>query len=238
MASSVRKAGPLENLARLAVDLSVGGSRAGADGAFAGEDLVVLLHGLGRTPLSMRRMAASLARSGYRVWNIGYPSRTRTVPELAEDVAGRIGTLERGDDGPARIHFVGQSMGNILIRWLIVHRRPPRLGRIVMLAPPNRGSRLADRLAPWLTGLLRPLPDLRTTSESVSRTIATPEGIEIGVIAAQRDPKVRVDETHLDGQADHVVVPGGHSFIMARPDVAALTERFLRTGRFSDAREK
>src|SRR5438093_953210 len=37
-----------------------------------GRDCVVLLHGLGRTPRSMRRLASDLARKGYRVVNAGY----------------------------------------------------------------------------------------------------------------------------------------------------------------------
>jgi len=34
---------------------------------------VILLHGAGRSPRSMGRMAKALARQGYRVHNLAYP---------------------------------------------------------------------------------------------------------------------------------------------------------------------
>jgi hypothetical protein len=42
-------------------------------------DTVVLLHGLGRTPLSMTRLGGRLARHGFRVVNLGYPSTSQPV---------------------------------------------------------------------------------------------------------------------------------------------------------------
>ncbi|HET7464577.1 MAG TPA: hypothetical protein VFJ82_25270 [Longimicrobium sp.] len=56
--------------------------------------------------------------------------------------------------------------------------------------------------------------------------------MEVGIIAGADDRTVRVAETHLDGAAGHVLVPGGHAFIMLRPDVHRLVHGFLRTGTF------
>ncbi|MDP9348284.1 MAG: hypothetical protein M3P24_03955, partial [Gemmatimonadota bacterium] len=133
---------------------------------------------------------------------------------------------------PARVHFVGHSLGNVIVRWVLANQPPVSAGRVVMLAPPNQGSRTADRYARWLGWLLRPLPELRTDSTGIVRTLSLPPGVEVGVIAGRYDGKVRVAETHLAGQAGHRVVPSAHTFIMNRRDVRRLTLKFLREGRF------
>lgn len=197
-------------------------------------DQVVLIHGMGRTAVSMLPLARALTRAGYHTHRFGYASRSMTVTEAAEGLAARVARLEAAHPG-ARIHFVGHSLGNILVRWVLEHRRPTRPGRVVMLAPPNQGSSVADRLAEsWVAWVLRPLPELTTRPTSTVRSLPpAPPEVEIGVIAGDRDGKVTVEETHLTGETDHVVVESGHTFIMARPAVHALVLRFLASGAFA-----
>jgi triacylglycerol lipase len=193
---------------------------------------VVLLHGLGRTPFSMHRLERALRRAGFVTHNIGYPSRSSRVSDLGPLVARRIAAaLPPVAEGDV-VHLVGHSLGAILIRWLLVHDRPPRVGRIVLLAPPNRGSRLADFARPWMSWLLRPLPDLTTDPGNIAHTLPTPAGIAIGIIAGSRDRTVTLPETALAGASATALVPAGHSFLMNLPAVQELTIRFLRTGRF------
>jgi pimeloyl-ACP methyl ester carboxylesterase len=193
-------------------------------------ELVVLAHGLGRTPASMWVLARSLRAGGYRVLNWGYSSYTRPLAELgarmARDVAAATGAA------PA-VHFVGHSLGTVITRWVLAHAPPARLGRVVMLAPPNRGAGKADRVVRYGAWLLPALPDLCTHERAAARTLAPPAGVEVGIIAGETDRTVRVAETHLDGAAGHVLVPGGHTFIMLRPTVLRLVHGFLQTGSFA-----
>ena len=131
-----------------------------------------------------------------------------------------------------RLHFVGHSLGCIVIRSILARHRPDGLGRIVLMTPPNRGALMADRALPWLGWFLRPLPDL-TIRGAVAVSIPTPAGLEIGVIAGMKDRTVSLDETRLPGETDRAHVPYGHSFLMRRRDVQEMTVRFLRTGRFA-----
>ncbi len=101
-----------------------------------------------------------------------------------------------------------------------------------MLAPPNGGSDIARRLGPYLAWLWRPLPELACSPDSYVCRLPTPAGLEIGIIAAAGDTKVRVHQTHLPAETDHLVVGGHHTFIMNRSDVCRQTLAFLRTGRF------
>ena len=193
-----------------------------------GRDLVVVVHGMGRSRLSMAWLAHSLEREGYRVINWGYSSTSDSIPVLGEALARRVERDARG----ARVHFVGHSLGNILVRWTLAHHRPERLGRVVMLAPPNQGSREADRFAPWVGWFLRPIHELTTGEESTVRTLRPAEGVEVGIIAGQYDGKVSVSEARLPGARGFAVVPSAHTFIMDRSDVRRLTVRFLKTGAF------
>jgi alpha-beta hydrolase superfamily lysophospholipase len=199
-------------------------------------DTVVLVHGLGRTHRSMRPLARSLERAGYRVINVGHASWRHRLPVLATRVAARVDAALAAappDAGGGRLHFVGHSLGCLIVRWIVAHRTPAGLGRIVLLTPPNQGARAADRTLPWLGWLVRSLPDL-TVSGGVARSLPTPPGVEIGVIAGTRDHTVKLHETRLEGETARAEVPYMHSFIMAHRDVQEMVARFLATARFSD----
>ena len=183
----------------------------------------------------MTPMERALEKAGYEVVNFGYPSRRETVAEAGRALADRLAGLEARPD-VSRIHFIGHSLGNIVIRWVLAERMQTpfdKLGRVVMLAPPNQGARLADHFAPWLSWLSQPLPDLTTGSDSAARSIPTPQGVQIGIVAGSLDHTVRIDETYLRGQTEQVVVPAGHTFIMRKPLVQRLAIRFLRNGSFA-----
>lgn len=192
-------------------------------------ELVVLLHGMGRTSFSMAPMREALEAAGFDVLNIGYSSYCCGIAELGKSIAEQI-ARERG--AHTRVHFVGHSLGGIIARWMLAQPTPPSgAGRLVMLAPPNQGSQSADNYAPVAGWLLEPMAELRSDTSSTVRRLPAPR-VEVGIIAARDDGKVRLAETHLAGERAHVVVDGTHTFIMRRDDVHRLTIQFLRSGHF------
>jgi triacylglycerol lipase len=193
-------------------------------------ELVVLVHGMARSPVSMMPLAWALKREGYEVMNWGYSSTCCTVAEIGQQLADAL--AERDTGSFDRIHFVGHSLGTVVIRWLLTQHDFAKPGNVVMLAPPNQGSNLADRSQRW-SWMLKPLPELVTDSSSTARTLGVPPNFKIGVIAGEFDGKVSVAETHIDGEAGHVVVPAHHSFLMLRKDVRTLTLDFLRNSSFN-----
>ncbi|MEX2044791.1 MAG: alpha/beta fold hydrolase [Opitutus sp.] len=249
-----------------------------ASGATTARDaeIVVLLHGLGRTSASMNALGRALQREGFRVVNPGYASRTKSLESLATEWlpaelaklepaasgAGDIPSADSGEppqsaaiDAPSRprIHFVTHSMGGIIVRlWLRECGVPENLGRVVMLAPPNQGSEIADRLqafAPfrWFTGVNG--RRLGTAADALPRTLGpwpAPHA-ELGIIAGSvslnplvaswiprpNDGKVSVVATHLAGERDHVVVPASHTWIARRRQTIAHVTSFLHQGRFT-----
>ena len=213
-------------------------------------DTVVLLHGLGRTSVSMARLAHALERDGYHVINVSYPSRTRSLESLASEW---LPAQLRGVAPDARVHFVTHSMGGIIVRvWLRDCGVPPNLGRVVMLAPPNAGSELPDRFEHWppfrwFTGVNG--HRLGTSPAGLPHALgAWPAGTApLGIIAGDRalnplfggalpaphDGKVAVASTHLAGESDHVVLPFSHTWLAWHGETIAQVAAFLREGRFA-----
>jgi pimeloyl-ACP methyl ester carboxylesterase len=211
-------------------------------------DGVVLLHGIMRSARSLDKMERALKLAGYVTLNLDYPSQRYGLQDLAERLDPPIAQFGRGFDG--RLHFVTHSMGGLAARAFIARKRPPNLGRIVALAPPNAGSEVADllrrnRLYMHFFGPAgAELATIRDDAlESVLGAVDYPLGIIAGdrtidpvasffVLPRPNDGRVSVARTRVDGMTDHMVVHASHAFIMRDPIVIMQTLQFLRHGRF------
>ncbi len=216
--------------------------------------VVLVLHGVIRTRNSMSPMVQSLREEdSWTVINVSYAS-TRETLETHAEALGRV--VENLDPEITKIHFVAHSLGNLVIRRYLYDcyegrdgRRPdPRLGRIVMLAPPNNGARFAEAfqdsgVLEWLWG--KSTVELAEDWDALERSLATPR-CEFGILAGGEgdgrglnrllggddDFVVTVEETRLPGARDFLVLPVYHGLIMRDRTAREATVRFLKHGYF------
>jgi len=208
-------------------------------------DCVILLHGLARTENSFSKMEETLSDSGYVVVNNSYPSSKFEIEKLAEDAISSS-ILECADSN--KIHFVTHSLGGILVRQYLSSNSIYNLGRVVMLAPPNKGSEITDNLKDNFVYKIVNGPaglQLGTDSTSVPNKLG-PADFEVGIIAGNNtvnpilstmlpnpdDGKVSVESTKLEGMTDHIEMPVSHTFILSDDGVISQVIHFLRKGVF------
>lgn len=206
---------------------------------------VLLLHGLGRSARSMAPLAQQIRAAGFRTVNLDYPSTCHPIDTLVDEHV-RPAVEAARDEAP--LHVVTHSLGSILVRRHAERHGLPDGTRVVMIAPPNAGSPLADALRDrwpfrwWCGPALRELG----TRDGCLPPRLGPLDAEVGVVAGDRDiypwfrpllggPSdglVSVEGTKLEGMTDFTVVHAGHAFIMRDRTVADEAVHFLRRGRF------
>lgn len=203
---------------------------------------VVLLHGLARTSASMRPLAAALRDDGHPICNIDYSSRAHDIATLARDyIAPRVHQCFPGHTGP--VQFVTHSMGGLVVRRL-AQDHLVRVGRVVMLGPPNQGSEIIDFLGD--TGVFRRIAGPAAQELRTGSAPAAPVGFELGVLAGRRslnpwlsllipgadDGKVSVASARLAGMRDFRVLDTSHPLILRNQEAIQQTLHFLDHGRF------
>lgn len=210
---------------------------------------VLLLHGHGRTGASMLLMAYALHRAGYDTMAPSYGIR-RSMDAILRYLEPDVRRFAAARPGP--FHILTHSLGGLVARALITQQRPADLGRVVMLAPPNAGSEIADLLCRYNleTAVLGPVgSQLRTSRPLNDERLLGCIDFELGVIAGNKpiapvlptllpqpnDGLVSVAATRITGMTDHIVLPVDHSRMMHDKRVIAQSLGFLETGAFRHA---
>ena len=197
---------------------------------------VVLVHGLAGHGLVMFPLARALRGHFAQVNTWVYSSLWSRIEKHGQALAASLRQLDDGERG--RIHLVTHSLGGIISRLALAEYLPRQLGRVLMLSPPNRGSHLATRAAPYLGRLFPPIAQLCDDSGSFVASLPPLAGGELGIIAASHDLLVREDSTHLAGEADHITLPGRHVSLLWSGATAEQVRHFLLHGRFRRGAER
>jgi pimeloyl-ACP methyl ester carboxylesterase len=213
-------------------------------------ETVVMLHGLARTPRSMLGAGLWFRKAGYRVAYVAYPSRKMGVEDAVRDFVAPALEKIAARPGVEKLHFVTHSLGGIVFRaWAAQHAEKLPVGRAVLLAPPNNGSEIADKLGDWIVAkkIMGPvLQELRTNENATPKRLGAVK-VETGVIMGDEanlpffrqwldgafDGVVTVEGGRIGGLKDFLVLPAGHTWIMWRPKVLEAAVRFIREGSFS-----
>lgn len=190
---------------------------------------VLLIHGLGRTPVSLMSLEWRLRQLGWEAEHFGYAAFAEPYDRIVERLRRRLSLLSsRGDYG-----IVAHSLGGLLTRSALNQSTIPAPRHIVMLGTPNQLPRLAtfawklppfqwfardcgaNLASPQFFAALPhpPAPYTIIAGTSGPRGVWSPFGHEIN------DGIVALSETQLTTGDRIVQLPVNHTFMMHHPTV-------------------
>ena len=200
---------------------------------------VILAHGLWVPGVVMHPLAARLERAGFRCHTFSYMGAARPLEAHAERLARRAREL-------GRAHFVGHSLGGLVVVEALNRHPEIAAGRVVLLGTPARGCYAGRRIARhpagrWLLGqseaLWREGRAARWTRPEALGVVAgsLPLGLGrmFGRLPGVNDGVVSLEETAVEGMAERVVLHVGHSQMLVSARVAAQLVAFLSHGKFA-----
>lgn len=206
---------------------------------------VLLLHGLYMHPWVMQPFARMMRQQGFIAGTFGYRSLKYPVSAHTAALAAQVEAHYLHCNEP--LHFIGHSLGGLVLRHFAAVYPEFVRGRIVTLGTPHQGSFTAARLK--RLGLTR-----FTLGESYCDALdgcipALPPGIELGSLAGSKtigmgrllgirgghDGTVAIEETYCPGMKDHIILPASHTSMLFDRKAAAQAAAFLREGRFIHA---
>jgi len=204
---------------------------------------VVLVHGLWMHGFIFGVLRHRLEREfGFHVSAFSYPTLHGDLGRLARDLA-EFG-LRTAGEGP--VHFVGHSLGGVLVYRMLELCSRPEFGDAVLLGSPLKGSKAARSASQW--PMLRPLlgphvidelaPGCERRWSGPNRLGAIAGSLRVGTgqffahFDEDNDGTIGVSETLIPGLSDHLVVPHSHIGMLFAEDVAAQVAAFLCEGRF------
>lgn len=201
---------------------------------------VVLAPGLWMPGTAMALLAARLARAGYTPHVFAYRGRSPFEANVE-----RFARYVRDTLGGRPAHFVGHSLGGVLVLDMLNAHPEVAPASVVLLGAPVRGCLAGRRLGKarigrWMMGACGTLwgeREARWRREAplgvVAGTLPLGLGRVLGRLPDANDGVVRVDETEVTGMTARALVPQGHSLLIVSGAVGALVERFFASGRFA-----
>lgn len=199
-------------------------------------DVVVLIHGLGRSNHSLRSLAKAFRAKGFEVIDFNYASSQFEISVHSHNLNRVLTNLK----GAKRVSFVTHSLGGIVLRHALTQSEPwqknIQLHRAVLLTAPNQGSAVARMLTgrPFMDDLfgpaLRQLANPKLGQNNLlNMTFTTIAGTVnwLPFLSGVNDGLVTEEETRLDGSDQHKILKASHAFVMNDKDVISFATEYL-----------
>nr|WP_305121459.1 alpha/beta fold hydrolase [Microbulbifer elongatus] len=209
-----------------------------------------MIHGITKDSRSMASIAAALSEAGFHTVNLDYPSRQHPIETLAE-MAIPVGLNACREANAAPLYFVTHSMGALLLRQYYEHRKTSDIARVVMLGPPNQGSRLGNFLSciPIIKDVNGPAGKQMGVDERSLPNRLGPVNFPVGVIAGTRsynplfsaiihgddDGIVGLPSTYVAGVCTRIQFALTHDQLTRDGRVTEQVVNYLRRGAFEGA---
>lgn len=185
-------------------------------------DTIILLHGILNSPKIMFKIESFFKQNNYNVYNIGYKSNKFNIETLSKNLIKDIDNISNNTNG--KIHFITYSMGGLILRSILKNYKPKNLGKVIMIAPPNHGSEIADFLKNnfFFKKIFGPSgQQLATKNKIFKEIINIPIDFDLGIISGKsslyfissnfilpkpNDGRVSIESTKINGMKDHIIL--------------------------------
>lgn len=214
-----------------------------------GSHEVYLLHCYFCPAMVMDRIEKSCVKENFTTVNYHYKSISENLDTLGHELYREI-----KNSGIDSVSFVTHSMGALVVRSMLQYsqldEKFPDIFRIVMIAPPNHGSEMADfgSTVELLPNFLGPnLELMKTDSNSYVNNLPVPYRSEVGLIIGSLGSEKQGYNPFIKGDNDGLVTPASakmgiekdfavvkefHGLLPQRKIVCKLVVEFLKTGAF------
>ncbi len=204
---------------------------------------IIFIHGFLGSKSNFQDLDKTLTQNGFHTILHEYNTFDGGVQTLADLLLQK--SLPEAQNAH-KISIITHSMGALLLRNYLSRHKIPKLHRIVMIAPPNHGSEVADLMSQydwWVDMFGDAGLDLRTSVTFPSM----PKEAEFGIIGGtaswnylskdwipgEDDGWVGIQSTKLKGMKDFITVESSHGFITSNESVINQTLYFLHHGHFA-----
>jgi len=205
------------------------------------QHLALMVHGITRSTGTFSAMKRALIKAGYDAVAISYPSTRQTIEQHALALTELINRLE----GYTTISFVTHSMGGLILRHVLAAKplwqKTINLGAVVMIAPPNQGSVLAELVKNNILYKLIYGKSGQQLDPGKVKDMPMTKNIRLLIIAGRKrngvrfnpiwdgdnDGTVKVSETILNGYGLPLIIPARHTAILKHPDTIKATVNYL-----------
>jgi pimeloyl-ACP methyl ester carboxylesterase len=202
---------------------------------------LLLVHGLGRTPLSLFGLASALRRDGHRTRLFGYLPLLESVPRIVRRLTSTLRELAKLRKP---VGLIGHSLGGLFLRMALPEVPKLRVHHLVLLGTPASAPRAARLAWKWF-------PPFRLFTRGCGRLLTSPEAftalpplnVPFTVIAGTAGPcgrfgpfgtepndgLVAVSEARV-GTADPELFPALHTLLMGTVAVRARISAIMSEG--------
>ncbi|MFK8067247.1 MAG: esterase/lipase family protein [Gammaproteobacteria bacterium] len=205
-------------------------------------EAVVLIHGLFMNGWDMSLLRSRISDGGFYTHQFSYHSTSTNIDQITSELHKLTESIQAD-----KIHYVGHSLGGLVIRHFLESYPSTPKGRVVTLGSPHNGSNVAHFLNCYdftskilgeslNTGLLGNAPPWSGSRElgSIAGNVGFGMGFIFPDLKEPNDGTVSVEETELENMTEHIQVPTSHTGLLLSKIVADHALNFLKQGKFAD----
>lgn len=202
---------------------------------------IILVPGLGPAGAEMLPLSHHLHRRGYQTRLFWHFPWLGTLKSKAARLKDSVSAQSDADV----IHFVGHSLGGVIVLKMLAGYVPENLGRTVTMGTPHMGSTAVHHVGQHPFG--RCLVGRALLDACDAAPLALPDQCELGTLAGKRavhtlaallghdkpnDTMVAEVEARHPSASDHVLLTTSHAGMLLSREVERQVAHFLSTGRF------